>query len=110
MMSLKENQYWSSLNEQNIDECLRLVDQHELENLKLPSHVHDFILDLATNHRCDPQVLFYTLLSSIGHFCAAVNVYNLETKQLKPITVYEIIIAPSGRQQGMIIKRVEFFI
>ena len=95
-MSSKENQYWNLLNEQNIEACLKIVNQCDFEQLKLRPDVRDFVLDVSTSHHCDPKVLFYTMLSGVGHFCEATNVYNLEAKQVKPITVYEIIIAPSG--------------
>lgn len=94
-MTSRENQYWSYLNEQNIESCLQMVNQYDFDYLKLPDDIQDFVLDVAASHRCDPKVLFYTVLSSIGHFCESANVYNLETKQVKPVTVYEIIIAPS---------------
>jgi hypothetical protein len=96
IMTSKDNQYWSFLNEQNIEACLKMVNQYDFAQLKLPADVQDFVLDVSASHHCDPKVLFYTVLSGIGHFCETMNVYNLETKQVKPITVYEIIIAPSG--------------
>ena len=92
----KENQYWSLFTEQNFEACLKTVKQFEFEDLKLPIDVHDLVFDISAKHHCDPTVLFYTMLSGIGHFCETMNVYNLETKQVKPITVYEMIIAPSG--------------
>jgi hypothetical protein len=95
MMS-KENQNWNILNERNIADCLKLIDEFEFDRLQLPYEIQDFILDVSSNHHCDPKVLFYAILSSIGHFSESVNVYNIETKQTKPISVYEILIAPSG--------------
>ncbi|CAF3302937.1 unnamed protein product, partial [Rotaria socialis] len=78
--------------------------QYGFEHLQLPSDVQDFILDLASNHKCDPKVLFYAILSGIGHFSEAINVYNIETKQVKPITVYEVLIAPSGVEKSKYIN------
>lgn len=100
-MSVKENQYFSNLNEQNIVTCLKIVNQLDFDQMNLPTSVRDFILDIAAGSHCDPKVLFYAVLPAIVHFCESMNVYNLESKQVKPITVYEIIIAPSGlSQQG----------
>ncbi len=42
------------------------------------------------------KVLLYTILSSIGHFVETTKLINIETKQVKPITVYEVLIASSG--------------
>ncbi|CAM4970814.1 unnamed protein product [Rotaria socialis] len=103
-MMFRDNQNWNSVNEKNISECLHIIDQYGFEHLQLPSDVQDFILDLASNHKCDPKVLFYAILSGIGHFSEAINVYNIETKQVKPITVYEVLIAPSGVEKSKYIN------
>ena len=109
-MSVKENQYFSNLNEQNIATCLKIVNQLDFEQMNLPRSVRDFILDIAAGSHCDPKVLFYAVLPAIGHFCESMNVYNLESKQVKPITVYEIIIAPSGLSQQASESAVTFLI
>lgn len=92
----RESQNWNSINENNIAKCLQLIEECGFDRLNLPADVQDFTLELASNHKCDPKVLFYTVLSGVGHFSESTNVYNIETKQLRPITVYEILIAPSG--------------
>ena len=96
MVTSKDNLNWNLLNEQNIESCVKLTNQYDFEHLKLPHDVQEFILDVSVNHNCDQKILFYAILSAIGHFSESMGVYNLETKQIKPITVYEILIAPSG--------------
>ena len=84
------------MNEQNIHSCLKLTNQYDFGHLKLPHEVQEFIVDVSANHNCDQKVLFYAILSAIGHFGEWMGVYNLETKRIKRITVYEILIALSG--------------
>ena len=96
-MASKENQSWNTVNEKNIDQCLKLVDEYPFERLQLPNDIQDFVLDTSFDHHCDPKVFLYATLAGVGHFSESANVYNLETKQIKPFTVYQILIAPSGK-------------
>lgn len=98
----KENLSWNYLNQKNIGSCLSLTNDYDFGQLKLHRDLESFLLDLSADHRCDPKVLFFSVLAGIGHFSESMNVYNLETKQLKPITVYEILIAPSGELRGLL--------
>ncbi|CAF4093397.1 unnamed protein product [Adineta steineri] len=104
MMTSKDNQNWNLLHEQNINSCLKLTNQYDFEHLQLPDDIQGLIFDVSSNHNCDPKVLFYTMLSAIGHFGESMNVYNLQAKHIKPITVYEVIIAPSGWDGNKIVK------
>lgn len=57
------------------------------------------------------KVLLFSVLSAIGDYCEAISIFNLETKQLKPITEYEVLIAPSGIEQTVqIIYLILFYI
>ncbi len=87
---------WNVVMERNVSECLNILNQWNLEQLELSKEVQDFMLNISSHHHCDPKVLFYTVLAGVGHFAEAISVFNMETKQIKPISVYEILIAPSG--------------
>lgn len=87
---------WSSITENNIGQCLKITKNVDFEQLRLPNIIEDFILNLSSDHHCDAKLLFYVILSAVGHFGENFNVYNMETKQVKPISVYEVLIAPSG--------------
>ena len=95
MMS-KDTVDWSEITEKNISECVKLVNSCEFQQLKLSNHIEQFIFNLSFNHHCDPKVLFFMVLAGVGHFGESMCVYNLEAKQLKRISVYEVLIAPSG--------------
>ena len=92
----KENHNWNDVHEKNVEQCLHLINDYDFDGLQLPPEMNDFIQDLSYHYQCDAKVLVFTILSAIGHYCETINVYNLETKQLKPITEYEVLIAPSG--------------
>jgi hypothetical protein len=96
-MISRDTRIWNIVAEKNVADCLNLVKGCDFERLQLSSQIEDFILNISCNHHCDPKVLLYVTLSSIGHFAESVNVYNMETKQVKPICVYQILIAPSGQ-------------
>lgn len=96
----KKNQKWNRLHERNINDCLTLVDKYDFEQFKLPEDIQNFIFELASYYKCDPKVFFYSALSGIGHFAACINVFNIENKQMKPISVYQILIAPSGMSRS----------
>jgi hypothetical protein len=87
---------WSLLTEKHINECLSIINNYDLKQLELAEPIEKFLVNLSSNHNCDNKVLLYTILSGISHFSERINVYNMETKQVKPISVYEILIAPSG--------------
>ncbi len=76
----RENQNWNVLNEKNIADCLKLIDQLDFELLQIPYEVQDFILNISSNHQCDPKVLSYAILSGIRHFFEFINVNNIKTK------------------------------
>lgn len=95
MMS-KDSMNWSAITEKNISECIKLVGNYDLKQLELSNHMEEFILNLSLNHHCDAKVLFFAILAGVGHFGESIYVYNLEAKQIKPISVYEVLIAPSG--------------
>lgn len=95
-MVSKDTLNWTAITEKNISECLKVVANCEFKQLELSNDIEEFILSLSVNHSCDPKVLFFVILAGIGHFGESMYVYNLEAKQLKPISVYEVLIAPSG--------------
>ena len=87
---------WNPIMEKNIDRSIKLAIDYDFKELHLSTDIEDFILHLSDNHSCDPKVLFFVMLSGIGHFGDLISVYNMETRQVKPISVYEVLIAPSG--------------
>ncbi len=87
---------WNAKMENNVDECLNILNNYDWEQLQLSDEVNDFIRNISLNHRCNKKVLLYSILSGIGHFAETTKVINMETKQIKPISVYEVLIAPSG--------------
>jgi hypothetical protein len=95
MMS-KDVLNWNIVMEKNVGECLNILKNYDWKELKLSNEINDFILNISSNHHCNSKVLLYSILSGIGHFAERANVINMETKQVKPISVYEVLIAPSG--------------
>ncbi len=92
----KDTLIWNTTTDKNISECLKLVNSCDFKELKLSNDIEDFILNLLSNHHCDSKVLFFVILAGIGHFGEAIKLYNMEVKQARPVSVYEVLIAPSG--------------
>ena len=96
MMMSKDVTNWNIVNENNISNCLKIVKNVEFKQLHLSNEIQEFVSNISSNHKCDAKVLFYTILLAVSHFSEAVKVFNMESKQIKPISVYEVLIAPSG--------------
>jgi hypothetical protein len=96
MMLSKDNGEWADVVDTNIAECLKIVKNCDFKHLHLSAEIESFIHNISSKHKCDEKVLFYTILAGISHYAESVKVYNMEARQVKPTSVFEILIAPSG--------------
>ena len=95
-MSFKDTVDFNSVHDMNVNKCLQILNEFDFKDLHLSDEIEKFICDISSNHQCNEKVLFYTILSGMSHFAESMKIYTMRGKQVKPVSVYHALIAPSG--------------